>query len=325
MISGIRELLKEWFPDLKSYAYFGFALFIALIYWYVTVSEKKETKEYQTKVKFVNVPEGYCVVGPDAHIKVNISVSGTQEVLKKISSDDIKVEIDSAMFTEDPFVYEITPYDISLPPSVSFANVFPKILQLQLDKKIKSSIPLKPRFVGKMKNGKMVLFYKIEPSSVDVYGPESILNNLKNIPTQPIPLNDKEGDFTATVVPIIDDPEIDWKENPKGYILKVITGEKKIQKVIEYVKIYVSRLNSNYSAELNPPQISVIIEGTKNNIDKIKSENIFAKIDVGGLNASDTPYKIKPYIEIKNNKNGCNVVNCSPAYVEVLIREKSKQ
>lgn len=323
MISGLRELLKEWFPDLKSYAYFIFALLIAFVYWYVTVSEEKEIKEYSAEIKFVKVPEGYCVVGPDAHIKVNVSVSATEEVLKKVSSDDIKVEIDSAMFTEGPFVYEITSNDILLPSSVSFVNVFPKILQLQLDRKIKNSIPLKPHFVGNLKNRKVVLSYKIEPSSVEVYGPESTLNNLKHIPTQPIILNDKEGDFSLPVVPIVDDPEIEITDSSKNYILKVVTGEKKSQKIVENVRIYVSRVNTNINFELNPSQISVVVEGAKSEIEKIKNEDIFAQIDVGGLTVSPTPYKIKPFIEIKDNKKSLSVVSFSPVYVEVMLREKS--
>ncbi|MFB3851646.1 MAG: YbbR-like domain-containing protein [Acidobacteriota bacterium] len=324
MIGGLRELLKEWFPDLKSYAYFIFAVLIAFIYWSVTVSEEKETKEYQTEIKFVNVPEGFSIVGPDAHAKANVSVSGTEEVLKKVSPDDIKIEIDARMFTEGPLVYEITSNDISLPSSLSFVSVFPKILQLQLDRIIKSSIPLKPQFVGSIKGGKVVVSYKIEPPNADVYGAESIIKNLKYIPTQPILLNDKDGDFTIPVVPIVDDPEIQVIEKPKGYILTVSTGDKKIQKIIENVKIYVSRLNPIYTAELNPPQISVMIEGIKSEIEKIKSDDIFAQIDVGGLNSSETPYRIKPLIELKSNKNNIVISSSSPSYVEVLVKEKGK-
>lgn len=324
MIGGLRELFKEWFPDLKSYAYFIFAVLIAFIYWSVTVSEEKETKEYPTQIKFINVPEGFSIVGPDAHSKVNVSVAGTEEVLKKISSDDIKIEIDARMFTEGPLVYEITPNVVSLPSSLSFVNVFPKILQLQLDRKIKSSIPLKPQFVGNLKGGKVVISYKIEPQVVDVYGAESLIKNLKHIPTQPILLSDKDGDFTASVVPIVDDPEIQVIENPKGYTLTVVTGDKKVQKIVENVKIYVSRLNPSCTAELNPSQISVMIEGTKSEIEQINSNDIFAQIDVGGLNASESSYRIKPLIELKSNKNSVTISSSSPSYVEVLVKEKGK-
>ncbi|MCX7830856.1 MAG: CdaR family protein, partial [Acidobacteria bacterium] len=307
MISSLKELLKEWFPDLKSYGYFIFALLIAFIYWSVTVSEEKETKEFATEIKFINIPEGFAIVGPDAHSKVNVSVSGTEEVLKKITPDDIKIEIDSRMFTEGPFVYEITSDDVLLPSSLSFVNVFPKILQLQLDKKTKCSVPLKPQFVGNLKGGKVIVSYKIEPSSAEVYGAESIVKNLKNIPTQPILLSDKEGDFVSPVVPIVDDPEIQIIEKPKGYILSVVTGEKKVQKIVDNVRIFISRLNPTLNAELNPPNISVTLEGSKNDLEQIRSEDIFAQIDVGGLNASDTPYRIKPLVDLKTKKNGSTI------------------
>lgn len=324
MIEQVRELLKEWFPDLRAYAYFIFALLIAFIYWSVTVSEEKETKDLTVEVKFINVQKGFAVVGPDAHKKVTVTVSGMEEALKKISSDDIKIEIDSEMFTEGPFVYEITSNDVSLPSSVSFVNVFPKILQLELDKKIKSSIPLKPQFTGNLKGGKTVLSFKIEPPTVEVMGPESAIKNLKSIPTQPIFLGDREGDFTIPVVPIVDDPEFEVIERVGGHNLIVFCGEKKIQKIIENVKIYISRLNPSFNSELNPPQISVVIEGTKNEIDKIKNDDIFAQIDVGGLTVSDTSYKIKPLVELKSNKINARVISSNPSYVEVFIKEKGK-
>lgn len=324
MIKGLRELLKEWFPDIKAYAYFIFALLIAFIYWSVTVSEEKETKDFNVEVKFVKVHEGYAVVGPDAHRKVTVTVSGTEEVLKKISSDDIKIEIDSEMFVEGPFVYEITSNDVFLPSFVSFVNVFPKILQLQLDKKVKGSVPLKPQFVGNLKGGKAVISYKIDPPTADVIGPESVIKTLKSIPTQPVFLSDREGDFTVPVVPIVDDPEIQVIERSNGYNLSVFCGDKKVQKIIENVKVYVSRLNLSLNAELNPPQISVVVEGSKNEIDRIKSDDIFAQIDVGGLAISETSYRIKPLIEMKSSKNSVSVISSNPSYVEVFIREKGK-
>jgi hypothetical protein len=106
-------------------------------------------------------------------------------------------------------------------------------------------------------------------------------------------------------------------------VLSVTLGEKKTQKVIKGVPVFVARLLPNIEAQTEPKEISVVIEGAPQVIDNISPDQLFAQIDVGGLAVSDVSYKLKPAVQLKNGqKNGCEVVSSSPPFVEVLLKER---
>jgi YbbR domain-containing protein len=322
LFSNTRLLFKEWFPDKTSVLYFIFAIIVALVYWGITVTEEKENKTFAVSIKFSHVPRDFAVVGPDVQTKINVEVAALSDILKKIGEEDIELTIDAGRFTSGPLVYELTENDLNLPSSVSFVRVFPKILQLQLDKKITSRIMLKPQFVGRADNGKQVAFWKIEPPSLEAEGPQSVIEATKYIPTQPIPLTGRRENFSIPVVPISDDPEISIKIETSP-VLSVTLGEKKTQKVIKGVPVFVARLLPNIEAQTEPKEITVVIEGAPQVIDNISPDQLFAQIDVGGLAVSDASYKLKPAVQLKNgSKNGCEVVSSSPPFVEVLLKER---
>jgi YbbR domain-containing protein len=322
LLSNTKLLFKEWFPDRTSIMYFIFAVIVALVYWGITVTEEKEIKTFEVSVKFSNVPQNCAVVGPDVHTKINVEVAALSDIMKKFGEDDIEMTIDAGRFAYGPFVYELTENDLNLPSSISFVRVFPKILQLQLDKKITAKIMLKPQFVGKAGRGKQVVSWSIEPPSLEAEGPQSVIEATKYIPSQPIPLSGREVDFSLPVVPICDDPEVSIKiENPP--VLHVTLGEKKTQKVIKGVPVFIAKLLPNIEVRSEPREISVVIEGAPQIVDKLAPDQVFAQIDVGGLAISETSYKLKPAVQIKSgSKSGCEVVSSSPPFIEVLLKER---
>jgi YbbR domain-containing protein len=319
----LKATLKEWFPDGMAYFYLLLSIIIAGLYWGVTVTEEKENKTIPAEVKFTDVKEGYSIVGPDAHTKVNVEISATTEVLRKITSDDIKVVISAKQFKEGPFVYELTENDVTLPSSVTFVNIFPKVLELQLDKNVVKTIPLKPQFTGKLKNGKSILFYEVDPPEVEVYGPRTIVESLKFIPSQPIQLSDKENNFTIPVVPIIDDPELKVSQNTNSYTLKVVVGGKKKQSVINNVKVECINKENQIDFVLNPDHISAVVEYDEKESQNIKAEEMVALIDLTNLTPSEKPYKIKPLVEKRRkDEKSFHIVSFFPTYIEVTLKER---
>jgi len=320
--SSVRLFLNRCFPDRVSGIYFFAALACAVVFWTVTVTEEKETKTYPVQVKFSNVPPGYAVVGPDVHSKVNVEVAALPDILKKISQEEIALTIDAGKFVSGPFVHEITPGEVALPSSVSFVRVFPKILQLQLDKRIKAKIPLKPQFVGKAEGGKRVAGWKIDPPTIDAEGPQSVIEATKHIPTQPIQLGGKRDNFSIPVVPMNDDPEVSVDVTVQP-VLRVTIEDKMAQKVVRGVAVAVAKLPANLEARTEPREIEVVVEGPAQSVEKITGAELFAQVDVGALPAAEAPYKMKPAVQLRDGAaGGCGISSISPPFVEVLLKEK---
>lgn len=321
-LARARLFLNRCFPDKVSVIYFFAAFACAVAFWTVTVTEEKEAKTYPVQVKFSNVPPGYAVVGPDVHSKINVEVAALGDILRKISGDDISVTIDAGKFVSGPFVHEITPSDVALPSSVSLVRIYPKILQLQLDKRIRAKIPLKPQFVGKAEGGKRVAGWKIDPPSIDAEGPQSVIEATKNIPTQPIQLGGRRDNFSIPVVPMNDDPEVSVDVTVQP-ILKVSLEEKMAQKVVRGVAVVVAKLPANIEARTEPREIEVVVEGPAQFVEKISSAELFAQVDVGALPSSDIAYKMKPAVQFRDGSgSGCQVSSSSPPFIEVVLKEK---
>jgi YbbR domain-containing protein len=151
---------------------------------------------------------------------VRISIRGESDVIQQIMEDDIEAFIDLGKFSnEGSFrvpvqirkrnsALGITPLEIS---------VLPIEIQLELEQKVRRSIPIAPVFLGTVAQGFELSRQQLIPEAVVAEGPNSILENLNFFNTELIDLDRRYSDFTARINIINNNPLI------------VIQGDKMIE------------------------------------------------------------------------------------------------
>lgn len=288
-------LLDRFRPEPGSPWIFVLSLVLAAAFWAYTVSEAKSVKDVSVPLQFANVPKEFMVVGEDARRVITVEFMGPPDMLKRVREEDVDARVDAGKLQPGPQALELGQEHVRLPSSVAFVRTFPKVVHFALDRRQRDSLPLRPAFTGRAPAGLQVVSWSIEPDTVQVEGPESVLQKIKHLSTQPVPLDGRATDFETPVVPTFSEPDLSVvSQGP--FTLRVVLGEKRAQRTLAGVPVRV--LHASLPVTLQPDSIKVMVEGPESLIRGLASEDLSAEVDAQGLAASPTPYQLRPAVHL---------------------------
>jgi YbbR domain-containing protein len=294
-----------------------FSLLAALMFWTYTVVEEKGLKDLVVPLEFVNAPKNMVVVGTDLVRMITVEVKGSPEMLRRISEGDVEARVDLSKLERGPHVLEIGRENVRLPSSVEFVKAYPRFAHFSLDALVRSRLTFKPAFTGKPPAGLQVVTWSVDQPSVEVEGPESALQRLRTMPTQPVPLEGKAQSFQTPVVPAPPEPEITVLD-PGPFVLSVKIGERRSQRSIGPVSIRVT--NAGFPVTVDPPSLKVMVDGPASIVDRLTPGDFTAEVDAGGLKPASQPYQLRPAVQFVNESLGSKVDITSASERFVLVR-----
>lgn len=294
----------------------GLSLLLALLYWAYNVYEEKALKDLSVPIEFVNVPQDMAVVAEGVPRLVTVEVKGSPEMLKRIREEDVDAKVDVAKLTSGPQVFEIGRESVRLPSAVELVRVVPRVIHFSLERKTRATVPLEPSFSGHSGRGLQVLSWKIEPPSVRVEGPESLLRRLKRVPTQPVPLDGRTQDFQVPVVPVVSDSDLSVLDTGP-FALLVVLGERRLQRMIGPVSLLL--VNGRFPVAVDPQAIHVMVEGPASLVSGLTPQDLAAELDLGVVEAGGPAVKLRPAVRFADPAVGARVeiTSWSERYVEV--------
>lgn len=312
------------FRDRQSVLLLVLSLVLAVFYWSYTVLEQKSLKDLSVPLLFVNVPRETVVVGESLPRVVTVEVQGSPEMLRRLREEDVDAKVDVSKFSRGPQIVELGRENVRLPSSVEFVRVLPRLVHFSLERKRQATLSLEPVFSGHTAHGSQVLGWTIEPPTVRVEGPESILEKLKRAPTQAVSIEGRNQDFQIPVFPTFTDPEVSALEMGP-FTLRVAIGEKRVQKTVGPIPVTV--LNSSFYTAVNPSTLKVMVEGPASVVSVLAPEDFQAEVDVVGLQPSDEPYQLRPAVRFagKQAPPGTEITSWTQRFVDVKVSRKKPE
>lgn len=300
------------------------SMVLAVLFWGYTVSEEKSLKDLVVPLEFVNVPKNMLVVGDNMTRMVTVEFKGSPEMLRRVREEDVDAKVDVSKLTPGPQVLEIGRENVRLPSSVEFVRVFPKVLHFTLDKRIRKTLPLDPKFTGHTPREYQVIKWNITPPNTQVEGPSTVLQRVHSAPTQPVSLDGRSQSFQVPVVPTFSETDISV-EDLGPYTLDVTIGERRGQRTIGPVPVKV--LNAKGPTSLDPSSLKVMVDGPVSLISRLRPEDFVAEVDVVGLKPSDKPYQLRPAVRLTNKalEGRIEITSFSQRYVAVTVEKKNKE
>jgi YbbR domain-containing protein len=153
---------------------------------------------------------------------VRITINGLQTRLKDLHQEDLTVPVNASDITS-PGVVEraLQLSSVSLPVGLYIEKVQPDRLELQVDRVVTRSIPVRDHF--ELPEGWHAREVTLTPKNVELTGPEVWLDALREVETSPIRPDLKSGVFeTKTGV-----------ESPSGKAIRLVNS--KVQIVVKAV------------------------------------------------------------------------------------------
>jgi len=124
-----------------------------------------------------------------------------------------------------------------------------------------------------------------EPATVKIRGPLDVLIRVDSVGTTPVDVTGVASDFDRQVE-VRMPPGVSSVE-PKQVLVKVHIVEDRIEKQIENVPVTVRNLSADLNHSLEPSEISVVVEGPRELIDRMDSRYVEAIVYATGLGAGE--------------------------------------
>lgn len=239
-------------------------LFVACVIWVLTKFSKEYTATIDGNLSYINLPEN-SVLGennPDK-ISFDITANGFEFMQYQIKTPEIEVDVggyyseenNSALIGKNELSRIIS---VQLDKEVAVKNVSIQELKVYLDVVVSKRIPVVVDAQIEYKEGfRAVDEINIEPDSVDVSGPQNLLDKITEITTLPITLNDVDTSEELT-------GKFDLKKYPK---LKFNPTEVQVSiEVVEFTQKKISvpidmlNLPPNTTIKLIPESINLTFE-----------------------------------------------------------------
>lgn len=297
------------------------ALFFAvLLVW--KVSRQLEVEESVENVRLDVVTYGNVVLLDKDIAPLRVTVkSRLQEKLRELSPSDFKfvLDINELQFKQNkPIVLRILDsVKISKPLGIEIVNIRPDTVTLHLDKKISRELPVKVRFTGTTPENYACGEVIVNPDRVILTGPQTIIDSLRDVNTEPIVLDKRTIEGFECKAKIIC-PEMVHSQ-PYFTTVQVEIYKKLDQRIFRGIPVSVMNLSVPEKAvfKLIPTNIDVTVQGMKNVLETMSGEELKPFIDLSSCKGTGT-FMAEPQCFI--SLSGISVIKVYPTEFIVEIK-----
>jgi len=275
MLKRLKEVL------FRNFSFKLLAAVFAFILW-VFVSSKAPYDEIPVEVKIIykNMPKDLVVLD-DAPQSLLIRVSGPKLVLRSLKKKALFYEIDLKGTRKGKAMFSIIPSKIDgLPSGVEVTSINPSYFYLTFDKKTSKVLKVKLITISEPKEGYRIKRIRVTPKRVEVVGPESVLKNMKEIPTEAVDITD--ASFTIERdIPL--DRSIKHLQFPSGDSVHVVIEIEPVWVSKVFKGIPITVINTPYKYRVIPDKLDIRLTMIEPGLKKLKAEDIQLYIDASGL------------------------------------------
>ena len=199
-----KHILRKIF--LEDWAMKLVALVITFGLWFgvTVVSRGKQASERYTVPLNFRVLDTAMVTNAPVQ-EVELRVRGLDERIELIRRNDLVVNVDLTELKPGEQVLILTPetVSISLPDGVKLVDLQPSRIAVTIDTMIEKEVAVKAVVEGSPQNGFEVYGEpQILPQRVKVRGPKTLIENVDQLFTDKISLEDRNEDFFARQIPV---------------------------------------------------------------------------------------------------------------------------
>jgi YbbR domain-containing protein len=183
------------------------SLVLATMLWMAVANEASSEIGLEVPLEYRNIPPQLEITG-DMTNTVQVRLRGSSNVIKDITAKDVSTIIDLGKMGRGEKIVPLSPQNVQAPFGAEVIRVNPSSVRFNLERTITKTIPIVPTFSGQPTDGYEIGKVVINPSAVEIEGPESRVNAITSIATVPIRLERKQTHIEQTADLDVPDPQI---------------------------------------------------------------------------------------------------------------------
>jgi YbbR domain-containing protein len=302
MIQFIKDkLLENWFLKLT-------AIVFAWILWLFIQGEPGTVTIVTAQVRVINLPP-QMEISSDFPSEVQVTMRGMSQPLT------CTIDLQNAKEGENKFT--LTGNDIKSQKGfgVEVSKINPSQVTLMLEGRVSKEVPIAVKVMGKVASGYDIYETTTDPEKVEITGPRSHIEGVKEIPTEVIDLNGLKRDMNFRV-------DLNVKD---GLIRPSVTDSIWVEiRIGPHRKLYVVKKATvgvgNESLVASPKQIDIQVMAPENLQPELVPDNFSVTIGPENFDQANSAVKAKPLIGFQRDWVGkIKVLGTIPS--EVTIRK----
>lgn len=288
-----------------------FSVILAIALWRLVKSEENITMQFNAQIHIKHAEDIFLVdQNPQ---RVNVTLVGRRNTMQELKNKGIAISFDLAnKNTTQTIQLPITRDKVDAPPEVFVKSIEPDSVEVKINKGIRKSLTINVKQYGTPSIEYTLKGAFVTPSVVEVFGPESILNEINSIETKPVSIDKMDRSFTQRV-----ELEPVYPAMSKLPVVEVFVQIVKALKTQEFSTIKLDILKSprqTGSISLKPQEVNLVVEGTETDLHNLKPDNITAYVMISDL--KEGKYELPVRTTVAEN---CRVVKVIPEVAEVSI------
>lgn len=268
------------------------SVLLAGLLWLFVENEKTGLKSVEVTLEYTNTPET-LVLMPESRETITAVIRGPEGLLPRLREGSLTAQVDLRAETYGEIRWLLTPEDVIVPYWAEVERVEPQQFVFNLDRKASKVIPVLPKMSGSVAPGYVFKDYVVNPSKVTIAGPESIIEGVREIWTDPLVIDGRTDSFQQTVELRATKPGI-IIESVEEHIVQVVIVPEMVERYYEGVPVVA--VNQQHVLELGQDSVEVWLDGPRLLLDKIAADRLSAVLDVSGLIPRAEGYELAPTI-----------------------------
>lgn len=269
--------------------------------------EKYMQKQFEVKVSLDGSLSGAKALGnkPQANPKV-VKIGGPESIVSTIASANVNIKVDDNTIISDNQITDRG--DLTLIDDngdeidISKLDVDSQYQSIAVTVDVLSTkeVPIKCTTTGSPAGGKSVLGVELSEESVMLKGNAEALNNITSIDVGPIDISGATDDISTSVDLTGYLPDgvfiVNSSKAKLSIDIKIETNATSTM-TLNSSNITYDGLEEGYTLTFVTDKSSVIVSGTKSDIDTLSGTTLKGKIDVTGLDAGTHTVTVKPNLD----------------------------
>jgi len=257
------------------------SLGLAFLVWFtINASERDAERVIELPVTIRKVERGLIVTNPPVK-PVSVVLRGPRTILDGVDEHRSRVALDltGTPAGDDRVEFNATMVRPELPRRVKVVRMEPARMKLNLERIARRTLPVKVELVGMPAFGYTVVESKVDPEQVDVSGPASKIEGLKEIATEPIELRGLRESPLERRVPLT------WAGDFVGFSPDQVTVTIKLEEVMvsrEFRHVDVRVLNAP-GAQAKPGWVDLTLRGPQRLLHNFKLDDGAVAVDAANL------------------------------------------
>jgi len=188
---GGRTVNSNWF-------YRGLALFLAVFCWYLVTGRERVDSWVRVKVEMAGLPDSLMLRGA-VRDHIDVLLRGPKGLVRKIEPGSLIYTLDARQLTAGVNTIVVEPGKLALAKLFEVVEVRPQSLELVVEKRGSHTVPVRLVFKEDLARDYKITA-TVEPQNVTISGPESVVQGVREAPTQPLGLpGELSGHFETPV------------------------------------------------------------------------------------------------------------------------------